>query len=375
MSSLRLGVVQRVLPSYRVPVFQALARQVDLTLYVGTDPKSSLPDAAPQGLTVVPTPFRTVGPFHIQPGALGAALARRHDVLVLPWETAYVFLVPAVLAARARGMKVLVWGHGYSKTERPLRRMARNAMARLADGALFYARPAAERCVAEGFRAERVFVAPNAQDQAPIRAARAKWPAARLQAFIEDQGLRPARAGGDGVLIFSSRLEPDKGVDLLLEAFAALQARRPGAQLLIIGDGSHRAALEAQAQGLTGVRFLGAVYEEETLAGWFSAADLFAYPKAIGLSLLHACGYGLPTVTSDDEPGHNPEFVALEPGVNGALYRDGDANDFARVMDDLLADPARLTALSQGARRTAEIYTVEAMAQGFTDAARAVLGR
>ena len=45
------------------------------------------------------------------------------------------------------------------------------------------------------------------------------------------------------------------------------------------------------------VRWLGSIYDEAQLAPWFLTADAFVYPGAIGLSVLHAMGYGLPVVT------------------------------------------------------------------------------
>ena len=184
-------------------------------------------------------------------------------------------------------------------------------------------------------------------------------------------------SSGGGTLLYVSRLEPDKRVDLLLDAFALVLKRRPKARLVVIGKGTDDDRLRAHAGALgieDGVRFVGPAYEENALAGWFLAADVFPYPVAIGLSILHAFGYGLPVVTSDDIHSHNPEIDALRDGRNGLLYRDGDTADFADCIERILADEALRTTLSKGARATVEGpdgFTLTRMVDGYVEALRA----
>jgi glycosyltransferase involved in cell wall biosynthesis len=95
------------------------------------------------------------------------------------------------------------------------------------------------------------------------------------------------------------RLEDQKGVDILLPAWAALPAPRP--YLGIVGEGSRRAALEAQARQLglaESVRFVGAVPEARAV---YCAADGFVLAsrfEGMPLALLEAMAAGLPVVAS-----------------------------------------------------------------------------
>jgi glycosyltransferase involved in cell wall biosynthesis len=69
-----------------------------------------------------------------------------------------------------------------------------------------------------------------------------------------------------GPLLCVSRLEPDKGVDMLLTAFGLLSEDRPALRLEIIGDGPLAPALRSQARNLgleDRVRFLGALPTSE----------------------------------------------------------------------------------------------------------------
>ena len=180
-------------------------------------------------------------------------------------------------------------------------------------------------------------------------------------------------------MLFVSRLEAANRVDLLLEAAAKLRERVPGLTVAVVGKGPELEALRAQAQRLglgERARFPGAIYDEEQLGGWFAAATVFCYPANIGLSLLHAMGYGVPVVTGDNIAAHNPEIEALRDGVNGLLFRDGDAADLAEKLARVIGDADLRRSMSEAAlRTTSEEFTVERMVDGLEAAARFAAAR
>jgi glycosyltransferase involved in cell wall biosynthesis len=373
----RVVFVQPALPAYRVPFFHALALALPSELEVWCDARDRgslrsaaslhsaviLRSAAGNGFTVRHWPERKLGPFFSQPALIQAALARNVDTLIFPWNSRYLELFPAIVLGRARGLRVLLWGHGYSKNESGAKRWVRNALGRLASGVVLYSTTQRVRLVAEGFSAGRAYVAQNALDRAPIAVA---------QGHVAGSA-GPSDLPEEPTILFSSRLEPDKRPDLLLAAFA-LVTKEANAHLLIIGDGPLLHQLEAQSRALgvsDFVEFVGAEYEETRVAALMRRAMVFAYPAAIGLSLLHAFHYGLPVVTSDDIETHNPEIEALLPGQNGATFRDGDVADFARVLLELIADEPLRKRLSLGALETVTVesgFTLDNMVRGMLDA-------
>src|SRR5208282_324450 len=211
----------------------------------------------------------------------------------------------------------ILWGHGYSLHPHPITDAARNLCGKWANGVLLYTRSIAAQLVEEfGFSGKRVFVAQNALDQTPIQTARQHWleRPQELADFQRSRGLDPTQT-----ILFVSRLEAGNRIDLLLQATHALSHDYPGLKTVVVGDGSQRAQLEglARSLGIEGrIIFAGAIYEESRLAPWMLSAALFCYPTNIGLSLLHAFGYGLPAVTSDNRRAQNPEIEALVPRVN-----------------------------------------------------------
>jgi glycosyltransferase involved in cell wall biosynthesis len=118
------------------------------------------------------------------------------------------------------------------------------------------------------------------------------------------------------LVLTAARLTPWKGVDHSIRALAQL----PDVQMLVVGDGETRPALEALAHKLgvsQRVWFVGRVPREK-MALYFRAADYtLLYSGYEGLShvLLESLTVGTPVIASDK--GGNPEVV--QHGVNGLL--------------------------------------------------------
>ena len=374
--SVRVFVQQPALPLYRVPVFRELARRPDINLHLvyGDDPRGPA-NVTPDGFVASLRPLQSLigGRVLWHTPQLTYATRRQSDVFVLSWNSRYLSLPLALLRARRSGVRTVLWGHGYSKNETRCGLMARRRIARLADALLLYDRRTAQRYIDFGFAADRVFVAPNAIDQQPIQTARQAWldrPEA-LRRFRQEKGLEEGP-----VLLYVSRIAPANRLDLLIEAIPSLVAKQPGLRVVLIGKAPPEslAALQRLAQRLDvheNVILPGAIYDENELAPWFLSSTAFVYPANIGLSLLHAFGYGLPVVTSDRTEAQNPEIVALQHEQNGLTYTDSNAASLAAALDRILSDTALRDRLAKEAHRTAlHEYTLERMVDGMEAAIR-----
>ena len=368
---MRIAICQPMVPAYRVPLFERIGSLpgVHLTVYGDRGGEGSLnaaiSDANAYEFSAAPVQVLPLG-LRLQLDAL-RAVRERPDLLIAQWDVRYLNTFPLVAAAKLYRVPVVLWGHGYSQRPRWVTDAVRNACGRLADGVLLYTSTVAAKLVAESkFSRERVFVAQNALDQTSIQSARREWTANNqgLAEFQRERGLDPTRT-----LLFVSRLEPTNRVDLLLEAAARLSKRFDGLRLVVVGDGSARAGLERRAEelGIRGdVHFVGALYDERELAPWMLSSTVFCYPTNIGLSLLHAFGYGLPVITSANRTLQNPEIEALQPNHNGLEYLDGDVDDLVQQCARLLAAPELRARLGRNALETVlRDYSIEHMVNGF----------
>ena len=380
LDPIRLVIQQPSLAKYRVAVYKELAGRPGIDLLVAHDKSPHLPNVEAVGFNAVYEkmwrPTVLGHPVYWHPTQWRYGTRRRADVLMLNWDVHFALLVPALLRARAAGVGTVLWGHGYSKTEAPWREWPRLRIGRLADALLLYNHGTAEKLVEKGFDPSRVFVGLNSLDQAPIQAARQAWLADpdRLASFKREKGLE-----GRPTVLFVSRFETANRLDLLLHAAAKLRREMPALRVIIIGKGDDAPRVERlhKELDLAGtVELPGPIYEEQELAPYFLSADAYCYPANIGLSLLHAFGYGLPVVTSDDRASQNPEIEALREGENGLTYAAGSADALAATLSKLLSDRPLRDRLSAEAHRTAtEQFTIPIMANGFEAATRFAYGR
>ena len=150
-----------------------------------------------------------------------------------------------------------------------------------------------------------------------------------------------------GRLLYAGRLQPIKGVDILLDAVANM--RHPQWTLTIAGDGdpSYRQSLKDQAATLgiaDRVTWVGTL-SAEALYEAYRAADILAVPsrnEAFGNVIVEAMARALPVVAM--AVGGTPYI--LQDGKAGILVEPQNSIDLARKLDALLDDPQRLSDLS-----------------------------
>jgi glycosyltransferase involved in cell wall biosynthesis len=198
----------------------------------------------------------------------------------------------------------------------------------------------------------------------------------RRFAPADDAGRRRARRAlalpPVATFVYAGRLAPEKGVDVLVDAWA--DARRGGAPgtLVLVGEGPERGALERRARdrGVLGaVRFAGAA---DDVAPWLRAADAFVLPsrqEGTSVALLEAMACGLPVVaTAAGGTGDAAGPAAL-------LVAPGDAPALAAALRAIVAEPDRAAALGRAARaRAVERFGIEAVARRHRELYREVAG-
>ena len=129
---------------------------------------------------------------------------------------------------------------------------------------------------------------------------------------------------GSQIVGVVARLEPEKGHPTLLEAWPLVLRAVPDAYLLIVGEGSRRDALEAQARELRiahRVVFTGRRDDVPAVTAALDVAVLPSYREAQGLVILEAMALSRPVVASN--VGGIPEMI--EDGVTGLLVPPHDA--------------------------------------------------
>ncbi|GAA1559695.1 D-inositol-3-phosphate glycosyltransferase [Dactylosporangium maewongense] len=211
-------------------------------------------------------------------------------------------------------------------------------------------------------------------------------PGVDLETFTPGDGRNRQKFGlpEDALVVaFVGRIQPLKAPDVLLRAAAELRARDPelGAKLVVAvcggpsGSGLDRptALMDLAAElGIADcVRFL-APQPREDLAELFRAVDLVAVPsynESFGLVAIEAQACGTPVVAA----AVGGLVTAVRDGVSGVLVDTHRPEDWAAVLGDLLAHPARRRELSEGAVRHAHEFSWSHTASGLLAAYRDAL--
>jgi glycosyltransferase involved in cell wall biosynthesis len=160
------------------------------------------------------------------------------------------------------------------------------------------------------------------------------------------------------VLLCVSRLAPQKGIDVMVRAFARIREREPQAVLVVLGEGPERDRLETLAG--EGVYLPGRVGD---VASWYRRAEMLVHParwEGFGLALLEAMLAAKPVIAS--RVGAAPEIVL--DGETGLLVQADDPTELVDAVASLLAAPARAAAMGEaGLERARAEFSVARMAE------------
>lgn len=190
-----------------------------------------------------------------------------------------------------------------------------------------------------------------------------------LDAFADVRGMRESARWLLGypehafVVGSVARLERCKGIDRLVEAAAQARAHVPGLELLVVGEGSERAALEARAEssGLgEHVRFVG---EYADVRPYLAAFDLFAAPsrcEGFGVAVLEALAAGVPVAGAP--VGGLPSLLAQ--GAAGWLV-EGEVEAWAEALRIAASEPAERARFAAAGERQAARYSIARLCEAL----------
>ena len=153
------------------------------------------------------------------------------------------------------------------------------------------------------------------------------------------------------VVVYTGRLDRNKGLYDLVNALPELTKRWPRCHLWLVGEGPDRDRLFQQIKDLDlqGQVVLPGAFDdvEEVLR----AANLFILPsyfEGLSISLMEAMAHQVPVIASNI-PGNND---IIQSGVNGCLVPAGNVSAISQAIQDALANPDQLTRWATAAQQT-----------------------
>lgn len=225
-------------------------------------------------------------------------------------------------------------------------------------------------------------LAPSEGLAARLRTQGVRRPVAVLPTGVDLERFRPgdqvaARAAlalpSGPLCLYVGRLDREKNLVFLLEAFEGVAARHPEVHLVLVGRGTREAALRRHARRLRAgprIRFVGGV-PLDAVVRYYQAADLFLFASTTetqGLAVLEAMAVGVPVVAVRAAGVEE----AVGDGVTGLLVPE-EPEAFAGATLEVLEDPGLAEKLSSGAREAAVPLAAHVLGRRLIGLYRALL--
>jgi len=157
-------------------------------------------------------------------------------------------------------------------------------------------------------------------------------------------------------ILFMGAMVKRKGLPHLIEAFREILTKRDDVELLVVGDGPGRRAIDRSLDERlrSRIHFVGAVSRRSAVAEYYASADIFCAPslgrESFGMVLLEGMAAGLPVVGYDIE-GYRD---VVTHGRDGLLVERGNTAALAQALNYFLDNPEERERYGERGRAQAE---------------------
>lgn len=236
----------------------------------------------------------------------------------------------AIFLLKLRSVDFYLWTHGFVMRGGRGQRLLKKIMFQLSSGVFLYGNRSKNELVSIGIPEDKLHVIFNSLNYSHQRVIRESLTSEVLAEYKK-------RLGTDGLfqMIFIGRLTFHKKLDCLIKILPTLLRGDGAFSLVFIGSGEAREYLEELAIGLgvsESVKFLGSMYSENEIAPILMASDVCIAPGEVGLTAMHAMGYGIPVITHSNHKAQMPEFEAVKEGVSGELFIEDDMESLVEAI-------------------------------------------
>lgn len=298
---------------YRIPIWNILAEQYDLTVAYCQEDKFN--DEVK--FKKLPLHSRAYGRFTFQKENI-YKLCQQFDAVIAYGDIAWL-KYSTLPWHNNRKFKIAYWGIGvsasYGKHYDSVTKWdkIRNWFYKKADAHVFYSDYPIKKYVENGFKREMLFVAPNTVAVEPID--------------VNNERTR---------LLFVGTLYREKGIQFLLSAYLDAYKENSNIPVLDIVGGGPDAEMVKQwiinNELQDNIVMHGAIYDRKEKAKYFSRSIACISPRQAGLTVLESMGYGTSFITTVNAITGG-EVFNIEDGVTGVLVK--DVSDLKNVLIDI----------------------------------------
>lgn len=374
----RLVIVTEIISPYRIPVFNALARNPEIDLYVvflaETDPSMRQWHVYKNEIQfhyeVLYSKRYRVGQHNLLINrGLKNVLRQVNPDVVLCGGYNYIASWQALHWTRRRQIPFLVWMESTQQDHRKghwIVERVKKKFLQQCNGVVVPGKSSFQYAATFGVASNTIFIAPNAVNNdlfcKGADAARANC------ASIQQAKQLPSR-----FFLYVGRVVREKGVFDLVEAYGKLDPKlRQDLALVLVGDGPDRLELMRMASRIIpgSIQFRGFAQREE-LPSYYGLAETFVFPTHSdpwGLVVNEALASGLPVIASN-AAGCVADL--MEDGGNGRVILPHDPERLAAAIVEIAQDESLRNRMGQRSRKLILNNTPQCCANGIANAALA----
>ena len=294
--------------------------------------------------------------FRLATGYLKKVKELRPDVVVCPAHPGDIGHWGLIRLRKRLGFKLVAWQCGYEYNPGRLKKLLLRRFVPGFDFHLAYHSNARRYALDHGAADDQILVMHNTINEA-------KFKVTDKNEAREALLLRHPEIGDRRIVLYVGAVLLEKKIEQIFDAMN--QLGRSDAVLLVVGDGSHLAALREIAANRNDVVFAGQVVEGVGI--YFDAAEMYVLPGTGGLGINEAMAHSLPIISGYAD-GSADDLVV--EGENGFRLREGTVEELSNRIDRILNDPAMATRMGTKSR---EWITGKFSFQRFLDRVEEVL--
>ena len=345
---MKVLVINPLIPDYRLPIFNILGTEVDLTILHSGKYRQEDHLSFQQ----IILPIKKIGPFFVYPVNIHK-ICKKFDVVISEANIRYLDRNLLIINP-FRKYKWITWGIGVSasydkKFDEDLKTdFIRHLIFKNANAQIFYSDYPVKKYIKAGFNPESLFVANNTTQ------------------VIYNENIQFIKHK----LLFVGTLYKQKKIYELLESY--LEFSKYSSEIIplhIIGYGSEYDNIKKwinENSMSNHIVLHGSIFDQTILEKHFREAFACISPGQAGLSVLTSMGYGTPYITRKDAITGG-EIFNIVHDFNGTLYNSD--KDLVNILKDISADPAKYIKMGLNARaHYLKHRSPTQMAQAFLDA-------
>jgi glycosyltransferase involved in cell wall biosynthesis len=376
---MKVAISQRIIPHYRIPVFENLSKRsnIELTVFYGrgfpSGSQANADDINSFKARQLPTLFlnyKKSGSKQLRvwhPTLLFHLMYGGFDVVIVEPSTNFYNDIFVYLYCKLMKKKFIWYDSGSIPfNERPIFRKLIEPFLSLfikgADACLTYTSYADKSLIRDyNISKDIIFRAQNTIDIEKIYTERFRFEN-QVELFKRENQL-----SGYFLTLYMGGLEKRKNINLLISATSNLNELGLKAKTMIVGDGPDYKYIFDRMTNKESDRtiYFGKHIEDATL--YLLASDVVVLPSGGGLSVLQALSCSSPFIGSEEiEYGGIKDYI--KHGYNGFLVKENDLYDLQNSLFVLLSNKDKLAKMKSNAYKSSKEFTVTNMVDGIENA-------